>query len=135
MWRDLIGVLLSPAAGALGDRFGYRRILALVTLVAALCLAVLPLLPTIALLAVAVAILGGSLSAFTAMVYALLATLVPEDRRSVTLNLAFFPFYVGAILGPLTGALIVGVGLTWVPLAGAALVSAGLLVQRRLPRA
>jgi MFS family permease len=132
---SLIGVLLSPAAGALGDRFGYRRILAGVTLGAALSLVILPLLPTIALLAVAVAVLGGCLSAFTVMIYALLATLVPEDRRSVTLNLAFFPYYVGAILGPLTGALIVGAGLTWVPLAGAALVGTALLVQRRLPPA
>ena len=44
------------------------------------------------------------LSAFAAMVYALLATLVPEERRSATLNLAFFPFYVGSILGPFIGA-------------------------------
>src|SRR5262249_20566912 len=103
---SLIGVLLSPSAGALRDRFGSRRILTVVTLIAALCLAVLPLAPTVALLAVVVAVLGGCLSAFTAMVYALLATLVPEDRRSVTLNLAFFPYYVGAILGPVAGALV-----------------------------
>jgi DHA1 family multidrug resistance protein-like MFS transporter len=131
---SLIGVLLSPTAGALGDRFGYRRILALVTLATAASLALLPFAPNIALLAVVVAIVGGGVSAFTAMVYALLATLVPEDRRSATLNLAFFPFYVGAILGPFVGALVVGAGLVWVSLAGAGLVAVGLLVQRRLPR-
>jgi DHA1 family multidrug resistance protein-like MFS transporter len=131
---SLIGVLLSPVAGALGDRFGYRRILGLVTLGIAASLAALPFAPTIAALAVVVAIVGGGVSAFTAMVYALLATLVPEDRRSATLNLAFFPFYVGSILGPIVGALVVGVGLRWVPLVGAVLVATGLLVQRRLPR-
>lgn len=130
----LIGVLLSPSAGALGDRFGYRRILAIVTLVAATCFVVLPFAPTTLALAVVVAIFGGSESAFTAMVYALLATLVPEERRAATLNLAFFPYYVGAIFGPFAGALLVGVGLMWVPIAGAGLIAAGLMVQRRLPR-
>ena len=89
---SLIGVLLSPTAGALGDMIGYRRVLATVTIIAALCLIALPFAPTITVLAVVVAIFGGCLIAFTAMVYALLATLVPEERRSATLNLAFFPF-------------------------------------------
>ncbi len=131
---SLIGVLLSPTAGALGDKIGYRRVLACVTVVAALCLVALPFAPTLAALAVVVAMFGGCLSAFTAMVYALLATLVPEERRSATLNLAFFPFYVGSILGPFVGAFVVGAGLRWVPIAAAILVAAGLAVQRRLPK-
>ena len=130
---SLIGVLLSPTAGALGDMIGYRRVLATVTIIAALCLIALPFAPTITVLAAVVAIFGGCLSAFTAMVYALLATLVPEERRSATLNLAFFPFYVGSILGPFVGALVVGAGLRWVPFVAALLVMAGFVVQRRLP--
>lgn len=130
----LIGVLLSPLADALGDRFGYRRVLALVTLIASISLAALPFAPTVATLAIGVAVVGGGVSAFTSMVYALLATLVPEDRRSATLNLAFFPFYVGSILGPIVGALVIGAGLTWVPIIGAAFIAFGLLIQRRLPR-
>ncbi len=131
---SLIGVLLSPTAGALGDKIGYRSVLASVTVVAALCLVVLPFAPTLAALAVVVAVFGGCVSAFTAMVYALLATLVPEERRSATLNLAFFPFYVGSILGPFIGAFVVGAGLRGVPIVAALLVAAGLVVQRRLPK-
>ena len=131
---SLIGVLLSPTAGALGDKIGYRRVLAVVTIIAAACLVALPFAPTIVTLAIVVAIFGGCLSAFTAMVYALLATLVPEERRSATLNLAFFPFYVGSILGPFVGALVIGAGLRWVSIIAALLVLAGFGVQRRLPR-
>ncbi len=131
---SLIGVLLSPTAGALGDKIGYRRVLAVVTIIAAASLIALPFAPTIPALAVVVAVFGGCLSAFTAMVYTLLATLVPEERRSATLNLAFFPFYVGSILGPFIGALAVGAGLRWVPVIGALLIVAGFGVQRRLPR-
>jgi len=73
-------------------------------------------------------------STCTAMVYALLATLVPEAQRSATLNLAFFPFYVGAILGPFIGTVTIGAGLRAVPIVAACLVLIGLGVQRRFPR-
>jgi hypothetical protein len=73
-------------------------------------------------------------AALTAMVYAMLATLVPEEHRSATLNLAFFPVYVGAILVPFIGALVIGAGLRWVSIIAAFLVLTGFAVQRRLPR-
>jgi MFS family permease len=37
------------------------------------------------------------------MVFSLLATEVPEDRRSMTLNLVYLPLYAAGILGPLFG--------------------------------
>jgi len=131
---SLVGVLLSPLAGAVGDRIGYARVLGVVTVIAAGCLVALPSMPSLATLALAIALFGGCLSAFIALVYALLATLVPEDRRSATLNLAFVPFYVGSILGPFLGAFVVGAGLRWVSYAGAGLVVLGLVMVRRLPR-
>jgi predicted MFS family arabinose efflux permease len=38
-----------------------------------------------------------------AMVFSLLATEVPVDRRSQTLNLVYLPLYGAGILGPLLG--------------------------------
>lgn len=118
---SLLGVLCSPVAGFLGDRFGRARVLAAVTLAASL--------PALAL---GVALFGGCLSAIVALVYALLATLVPEGRRAATLNLAFVPFYCGAIAGPLLGAAVEGRGLAWVSAAAAALLFAALALQWRL---
>lgn len=131
---SLMGVLLSPTAGALGDKLGYRRVLAGGTIVAVASLLMLPFATTLTTLAVLVAIFGGCVSTCTAMVYALLATLVPEAQRSATLNLAFFPFYVGAILGPFIGTVTIGAGLRAVPIVAACLVLIGLGVQRRFPR-
>lgn len=129
----LLGVVLSPTAGILGDRLGFRRVLAAVTLGAAGCALVLPLAGSLAALALAVALFGGCLAALMALIYALLATLVPEERRTATLTLAFLPVYAGAILGPLLGAALVGRGLAGPALAAAVLLLAALAVQTRLP--
>jgi hypothetical protein len=44
------------------------------------------------------------------MVFGLLATDVPPERRSATLNLVYLPLYAAGILGPALGAGIVSVG-------------------------
>ena len=38
------------------------------------------------------------------MVFGLLATEVPADRRSATLNLVYLPLYAAGIIGPAVGA-------------------------------
>ena len=40
------------------------------------------------------------------MVFSLLATEVPPERRSATLNLVYLPLYVAGIIGPITGGIV-----------------------------
>jgi MFS family permease len=44
-----------------------------------------------------------------AMVFSLLATEVPAERRSQTLNLVYLPLYAAGIIGPAFGGTIAGV--------------------------
>ncbi|TAJ99680.1 MAG: MFS transporter [Chloroflexota bacterium] len=110
----LAGALLSPAAGALGDRIGFRPVLVAALGGGAVTLALMPLapqiggLPLLALVAVAFAAASSSVSA---MVFGLLATEVPAARRSQTLNLVYLPLYAAGILGPALGSLVVRAGL------------------------
>jgi MFS family permease len=110
----LAGALLSPAAGALGDRIGFRPVLVGALGGGAVTLALMPLapqiggLPLLALVAVAFAAASSSVSA---MVFGLLATEVPAERRSQTLNLVYLPLYAAGIIGPALGSLVVRAGL------------------------
>ena len=127
----LVGALLSPVAGAIGDRVGFRPVLvaALGALGVALALmTVAPSVPLLALFAVAVA---AAQSTVSAMVFGLLATDVPAERRSTTLNLVYLPLYAAGIVGPALAAGVVGaagIGApfwlgTFVALGGAAAVA------------
>ncbi|MBI2778053.1 MAG: MFS transporter [Chloroflexi bacterium] len=110
----LAGALLSPLAGALGDRIGFRPVLVGALLGGAVALGLMPLapqlggLPLLALIAVGFA---ACTSAISAMVFGLLATEVPAERRSQTLNLVYLPLYAAGILGPALGSLVVRFGL------------------------
>ena len=44
------------------------------------------------------------------MVFGLLATEVPPERRSATLNLVYLPLYAAGIVGPAVGAVVVRAG-------------------------
>jgi predicted MFS family arabinose efflux permease len=67
------------------------------------------------------------------MVFGLLATEVPAERRSQTLNLVYLPLYAAGILGPAAGAVVVQVlGLKGPFLLGTAVFVIGaVLVARR----
>ena len=54
-------------------------------------------------LALAALVFSASNGLVGAMVFSLLATEVPPDRRSQTLNLVYLPLYAAGILGPLLG--------------------------------
>jgi len=43
------------------------------------------------------------------MVFSLLATEVPPERRSQTLNLVYLPLYAAGILGPAIGGTVAGI--------------------------
>ena len=143
---SLVGALVSPAAAAAGDRFGHRRVLAVALAMGGAALAGMAFAPSVASLAVATALFSSAFATVVALVYALLALDVPDRMRSVALNLAFVPFYVGALLGPNLAAVAMSRALDpWLdplgihrlarvfPLA-ILLVGAALFFSRRLPR-
>ena len=122
----LVGALVSPLGGALGDRIGFRPVLVGALVVGGVALALMPLAPSVPLLALVALVFAASASAVGAMIFGLLATEVPAERRSATLNLVYLPLYAAGIVGPATGALVVGaVGLAGPFVAGALVFCAG----------
>jgi len=117
----LVGALVSPIGGWIGDRIGFRPVLVAGLLIGGLSAAALPLLPSVGTLALGVLVFGACYSVEAAMVFGLLATEVPAERRSATLNLVYLPLYGAGIIGPILGALIVGFGI-WAPFAAAAAI-------------
>ena len=106
----LAGALVAPLSGALGDRLGFRPVLAATLVGSAVALATMPALPGVpplAITAMAYAALNASVSA---MIFGLLAVEVAPERRSATLNLVYLPLYLGGIVGPAVGSAIITVG-------------------------
>ena len=121
----LVGGLASPVAGPLGDRFGFRPVLAVAFAGGALGLLLMPAMPTVGALAIVVVGWSACVAAVSAMVFGLLAVEVSPERRSATLNLVYLPLYVAGIVGPSIGAALVGSGLATVFAAGGGLLAAG----------
>jgi MFS family permease len=128
----LFGALLTPITGVIGDRFGYRRLLGICAAGTAVSLALFPFAPNVGLLAVISALLSVFTSTSMTMFYSLIATEVPEERRSSTLNLAFIPLYAAGIIGPIIGAGLVAFGFATLMLVAAACALASLLIWYRL---
>ena len=101
---SLVGALISPLAGGLGDRFGYRPVLIGSLSVGALASLLLPFMPGVPAMAGASLLLGAAVATTTAMVFSMLATEVPAERRSATLNLVYLPLYIAGIIGPVMGS-------------------------------
>lgn len=132
----LVGALLSPFAGAIGDRVGFRTVLVSALLAGAAALLLMPFVGSVggvAGLAVVAVGLAACQATVSAMVFGLLATEVPAERRSQTLNLVYLPLYAAGILGPAAGAVVVQVlGLKGPFLLGTAVFVIGaVLVARR----
>jgi MFS family permease len=137
----LAGALVSPLSGPVGDRVGLRFVLVGALLAGGLAVAPMPLAPTVPLLAILGFVYAAAYAAVQAMVFALVATEAPPERRSATLNLVLLPLYVAGIVGPsLAAAFAATAGLQALyPVAGvimviSALVLAGALRGRRGPR-
>ena len=121
----LVGGLASPVAGPLGDRFGFRPVLAVAFAGGALGLLLMPLMPSVGALALVVVGWSACVAAVSAMVFGLLALEVSAERRSATLNLVYLPLYVAGIVGPSIGGVLVGSGLATVFAAAGGLLAAG----------
>jgi DHA1 family multidrug resistance protein-like MFS transporter len=100
----LVGGIVSPLGGVLGDRIGFRPVLVAALGGAGVVLLIMPIAPSVGVLAVLAVVLGAATATVTAMVFGLLATEVPPERRSATLNLVYLPLYAAGIVGPALGA-------------------------------
>jgi MFS family permease len=131
----LVGGVISPGVGALGDRIGFRPVLVVSLLGAGLGLAAVPTAPTVSWLAAISAAVAAFHAGVSAMVFALLAVQIPPQRRSATLNLVYLPLYLAGIVGPAVGALVVIAGLSIVFYAAAVVVWVGAALEliRPLP--
>jgi DHA1 family multidrug resistance protein-like MFS transporter len=125
----LTGALVSPLGGVIGDRIGFRPVLVGALLGGGLALFSMTLAGTVATLALAALVFAAMNAATSAMVFGLLATEVPPERRSATLNLAYLPLYAAGIVGPALGAAVArAVGLDGPFLLGGAVLLGGAAV-------
>ena len=104
----LAGAVISPLGGVIGDRIGFRPVLLTALVVGGIALLAVPLAPTVPALALAVLAFTAANGLVGAMVFSLLATEVPPERRSQTLNLVYLPLYGAGIIGPAVGGALAG---------------------------
>jgi DHA1 family multidrug resistance protein-like MFS transporter len=125
----LTGALVSPLGGVLGDRIGFRPVLVGALVGGGLALFSMVLAGSVGTLAMAALLFAAMNATISAMVFGLLATEVPADRRSATLNLAYLPLYAAGIVGPALGALVArGFGLDAPFVLGGCVLLAGAVV-------
>jgi DHA1 family multidrug resistance protein-like MFS transporter len=96
----LTGAGISVVAGRLGDRVGFVRVLAGGMAAVALLTPPLGLIRQLAPFGADLIGYTAAMQIGTAMVFALLATEVPEPHRATALNLVYLPRYVTGIVGP-----------------------------------
>jgi len=124
----LLGAIASPLGGAMGDRIGFRSVLVGALAGGGLALAGMPFAANLGLLAVLSVAFAAFTAAVSAMVFGLLATEVPPERRSATLNLVYLPLYGTGIIGPAAGEVVAGSsGVSGPFLVGAAVLAVGAL--------
>lgn len=99
----LVGALVSPVSGWIGDRVGFRPVLVAALVAGGVSSLLMPAMPQLLALAGIALVFGAAVSTVGAMVFSLLATEVPPERRSATLNLVYLPLYVAGIVGPALG--------------------------------
>ena len=125
----LVGGLIGPLGGVLGDRVGFRPVLVAALAGGGVVLALMPFVPAVAGLAGLAVVFAASTATVSAMVFSMLSTDVPPERRSATLNLVYLPLYAAGIVGPALGAVVVSAGGLAAPfLVGGAVFIAGAIV-------
>lgn len=91
----------SPVAGAAADRLGFGRVLLVATSVAAVAAGLAALTDGLLPFMVDYAILGIGFATAGSMLFAMLATGLPDAIRSSVLNLSLVPMYLSGIVGSL----------------------------------
>jgi MFS family permease len=105
----LVGALVSPLGGVLGDRIGFRPVLVAALAGAGVVLFLMPLVSSVGALALLAVVLGAATASVSSMIFGLLATELPAERRSAALNLVYLPLYAAGIIGPAAGAVVASV--------------------------
>ena len=100
----LVGALVSPLGGFIGDRIGFRPVLIVALGGASLVLFTMPLVGSLGALALLAVGLGAATATVSSMIFGLLATELPPERRSQALNLVYLPLYIAGIVGPAVGS-------------------------------
>jgi MFS family permease len=125
----LVGALISPIGGWISDRTGFRPILLFALTIGGIALLAIPLVVSIPPLAFSIMVFTAANALVGAMVFSLLATEVPPERRSQALNLVYLPLYAAGIIGPVVGGTLAAVSGTSAPFyAGAAVFLIGAVV-------
>src|SRR6478672_10755701 len=102
----LVGALVSPLGGVIGDRIGFRPVLITALSGAGCVLFLMPLVGSVGSLALLAVGLGAATATVSSMIFGLLATELPAERRSAALNLVYLPLYAAGIIGPAIGAVV-----------------------------
>ena len=102
----LVGALVSPLGGIIGDRIGFRPVLIAAMAGAGAALLVMPRVDSVGVLALLAVVLGAATATVSSMIFGLLATELPAERRSQALNLVYLPLYAAGIVGPAAGAVV-----------------------------
>lgn len=110
----LVGVVLTPFAGFLGDHFGFLSVLRIAQGGYVMGLLVILFAKSLPFLFVGSLLLGLSGSTISSMIFSLLAIMVPENERTAALNLAYVPLYLGGITGPTLAAFLATLNMRWV---------------------
>jgi len=105
----LVGALVSPLGGVVGDRIGFRPVLIAALGGAGVVLFLMPLVGSVGALALLAVGLGAATASVSSMIFGLLATELPPERRSAALNLVYLPLYAAGIIGPAAGAVVASV--------------------------
>lgn len=128
-----VGAIFAPALGRLSDRVGRKRVLLFTLLGFALAFLFYSLLRSFSQAFLVQALEGASWVTLGAVAPALIADLVPEDRRGWAMGVYERTWSLGWMVGPLLGGFLaerVGFRLTF--LLGSALVVVGALGLMRL---
>lgn len=107
----VVGAVITVAAGRLGDRIGFQRILLLAFVGSLPAVVVLGFSHSAAWFSVALTLFSAGYSLGGAMVFALFSTRIPETHRSTAMNLVYLPLYVGGIVGPGMASSLTRIGL------------------------
>jgi DHA1 family tetracycline resistance protein-like MFS transporter len=131
---SILGAAVSPIGGWIADKLGFRPVLVACIAGMAVAFGALPFAPSAAWLGLAYSAAIACQAVVGAMVSGILATEVPSERRSATLNLIYLPLYMGGIAGPAIGATVVTAGLRSVFYVAAAVLGFGVIIAAAFAR-